>query len=421
MQRRVLHSHEVVAIRCHLAEPGRGPKAGWRQQDVEPISPPLGGVTAKGHHRSLCCNHRRRADVGGPLRDETGPRFDVACIDGSSDFLFDGGNTGRCARSKGRTPCSDAGLLQQRRRSVPFNNVTERLESSSGGSDGIGDLWIDLGVASYRMVEEADPERSDLVSRQYPVRRSWWGSDDAVTGPCTHRGIEDRSAVTDAVGHHVLDAVARLVELWAHRDTTSARLEPDQAAQRSRDPDGATSVACVRSREHPCGDCRCCATRRASRTVVEVPRISAGAVGERFGCCAGTEFGRVGAAERDEACGPVCLHEIGIASGQRSAVLECLDSLMVRSTCLAGPEVLHEHRYPGEGSGRQPRLNLCTRLGVVAMDDGVDLPIDQIETLDRRFEHLGRCHIASAYGGGERNGVEAGEFFVHRGESRHWL
>ena len=219
----------------------------------------------------------------------------------------------------------------------------------------------------------------------------------------------------------MLDTVARLVELWAHRETPSAGLEPDQATQRSRDPDGATSVACVRSREHPCRNGRCCATRRTSRTVVEVPGISAGAVGERLGCCAGTEFGRVGSTERDEACGPVCLHEVGIASGQRSAVLECLNPLMVGPTCLAGPEVLHEHRYPGEGSARQPCLHLCTRLGIVAMDDSVDLPIDQIETLDRRFEHLGRCQVASAHGGGERDGVEAGEFFVHRGESRHWL
>ena len=166
MQRRVLHSHEVVAIRCHLAESGRRPKAGWRQQDVETISPPLGGVTAKGHHRSLCRNHRRRADGRGPLRNETGPRFDVACIDGSSDLSFDGGNTGCGTGSKGRAPCGDTGLLQQGRRSAPFDGVTERLESSSGGSNGIGNLWVDLGVASYRMVEETDTERSDLVGRQ---------------------------------------------------------------------------------------------------------------------------------------------------------------------------------------------------------------------------------------------------------------
>ncbi len=268
--------------------------------------------------------------------------------------------------------------------------MAERLELLRRRSDGCCDLGVNLGVGSDRVVEKTDLERRNILCRQHPIRRPRWGGNDAVSGAGAHGGVENRSAVADGMADDMLHTVSPLVHVWTHRHATSAWFESDQATHRSGNPDRATPVACVCRRNNTRSDCRSRAARRAAGAVVEVPWVAAWAVGKRLGRGPCAELGSIGTAKRDEPGGSVGLDQVSVPVGERAVLLQRLNALVMGSACLTGPQVLHQDRHTRERPRRQASVDSGPRIGIVTMDDGVDVAVDRVEALDRRLEDLRR-------------------------------
>ena len=173
--------------------------------------------------------------------------------------------------------------------------------------------------------------------------------DDAIAGNVHDGGVEDRRRVPHRVAHDVLDRVAPLVHVRAHRDAAAARLEADQATHRCGDTDRTAAVACVGRRQDTGSDRSSCAAGRTARSTGEIPRVAGRPVGERLGGGAGAELGGIRSTEGDEACIPVCLDEMGVSVGDGSVNLERLNALVMGTSGFAGPRSSSTSARHGRG------------------------------------------------------------------------
>jgi hypothetical protein len=94
-------------------------------------------------------------------------------------------------------------------------------------------------------------------------------------------------------------------------------------------------------------------------------------------------------------------------------VLERLDPGMVGLTGLLGPQVLEQHRDAAERPVGQ--VGGCGRgegLVELPMDDGVELPVEAFDPVDRGLHRLDGGEVAGADPLGEADRVEPREFVV---------
>ena len=259
--------------------------------------------------------------------------------------------------------------------------VAECLESGGGRPNCVGNVGIDLGVRADGVIEEPDTKPAGIPPDEIGVGLVLTRCDDAITGNVHDGGVEDRRRVTHRVTHDVLNRVAPLVHVRAHRDAASARLEADQATHRRGDADRTSAVTRVGRRQYTCSDRSGCAAGRTSRPAREIPRVAGWAIGEWLGSGAGAELGGIRSSEGDEACIPVGLDEMGVPVGNGSVILERLYTLVMRTSGFAGPQILHQHRHAMEGTVGE-RVDRCPRLVEVAMDHGVDVTVDGLHASD---------------------------------------
>ena len=127
----------------------------------------------------------------------------------------------RCRR-QGGTPRRDAGFVEQGSGHAGLDMVAECLESGGGRPNGVGNVGIDLGVRADGVIEEPDTKPAGIPPDEIGVGLVLTRCDDAITGNVHDGGVEDRRRVSHRVTHDVLDRVAPLVHVRAHRDAAGS-------------------------------------------------------------------------------------------------------------------------------------------------------------------------------------------------------
>ena len=174
------------------------------------------------------------------------------------------------------------------------------------------------------------------------------------------RAVEDGRRVAHRARHHVLghETAHQVAVGGGGRVARPRRLQPDEAAARSRDPDGATPVVGVRGRDHA----RRHRGRRTARgpagRVTGVPRVARRPEAVRLRGRQNAELGRVGLAADDEAGVDVALGQR--LRGGRVVVAGEGQALAERRAGQLGAEVLQQEghaaeRAVGQRAGRLAR------------------------------------------------------------------
>ncbi len=281
-----------------------------------------------------------------------------------------------------------------------LDHVVAELGQRIGGSAGNGDDdWIHR-MRHRGLGRERDSQpswiRSDLVEKRPARRRRPVSIARLVAGEHVEKrgGVAHRDRDRAALGE-----LERAARERCGRDPTARRLDPEEAATRSRNADRPAAVRAVSEREHAGGDRRRRAARRAPGRARGIPRVPARAVQVGFRDGSDPELGRVALADHDEAG---FLHPPYDRRIVRRHVVRERSRREGRAHTRRLGQILHEHRHAAE----RPvcgcrRACLLEALG----DEEVQLRVRGLGAADRVVDELAGRNVAAAHLGGESEGI----------------
>ena len=257
-----------------------------------------------------------------------------------------------------------------------------------------------------------DAQASRLARRGRRERLGGRGRPGRVAGLVAGDHVEQQGRVRDAAGQHaVLDEVV-VAEVGTARHAAAARLQPDQAAARRRDPDRPAAVAAVGERNHPGRHGGRGAARGAARRALGVPGIARRAEAARLGHGQDPELGQVGLPDDHEARLAQPAHDEGVVA--RDEVAEGVRAQRVRHAGDRGG-VLDRDRHAGE----RPRIARADRVGGrqrplgIEVHERVELAVERLDPPQRGLGQLARAELAAPNELGELAGRPEEQLGVH--------
>ena len=217
-----------------------------------------------------------------------------------------------------------------------------------------------------------------------------------TTGPCNASRTPAVSR-TDRVTHS--SATSRVVEhavVGHQRRATARRLQPDEPATTRGNADRAAAVVGVADGDHAARDRGRGTAARTARRLRRVPRITRRPVRKRLGSGNESEFGRVRAADDDEARVEVLLRErVGLIVFPVRVAQE-LHALVDRIALDAREQILEHERHAAERSVRQFAPGLLARLVEQRMDHRVQLAVQFLDAVDGFVDQFERRRLTAS-------------------------
>ena len=215
--------------------------------------------------------------------------------------------------------------------------------------------------------------------------------------------VEQQCAVANRARHHVTDChtAPAFARVGTERCSRTRRLESDEAAARSRNPDRSAAVGRMGDWNDAGSDRGRGTAARAARGARQIPWIATRTQQHGFGRRGQSDFRRVGFAEH---------HQTGFAIASHDLRVMVRDELVPQAAPETAPHTLHKVQVlDEEGDAAQFARNALARdfksLVEHRRDDGIDFRIDRLRTRDRSRRHVLRAHISIPNEIGQRRRV----------------